>query len=471
MPRQLLLEGPNLEALIVRARTEYGADCRIVKAEKVRSGGFLGFFARERFELTVEVSEAAAGGANPGGSRQVSGQLAGQITAAMSVQDAALAQEIADAQAAREAMLAETLATPTEAVTRPVESTDMAEFDRLVMSLAEEAAREIASVDFVPAVFPAAHAVQEATETVSGYRDNATTSREAPRPQGRLGHPSSYGTFGRGIGDASAGEDEAARQADGPTGEGTPEPLDLGATQADGVVLHRWGVFTDVATAVSTSCTVPALLALGVPRRYVERFESLDTPVPLLEVVAQFGVPPVRRPEPGDLVVIAGPAEQAVVVATQVAAWMGMPATSVVLAGQIDAIRGHGRRIRTEAEAAAARRRADKAAAVGEPLIVALGIAPGKRGAAAAAPMLAAFDADTAWAVVDATKRAAVQEPALALLSSRGRIDALAAIGTAEAQAPGALLNASLPVAWLDGLPAASVVWAALIGERIAERD
>ena len=59
MPQQLLLEGADLESLMVRAREEYGADARIVRAEKVRSGGFMGFFAREHFELTVEVSDAA----------------------------------------------------------------------------------------------------------------------------------------------------------------------------------------------------------------------------------------------------------------------------------------------------------------------------------------------------------------------------------------------------------------------------
>jgi len=236
-------------------------------------------------------------------------------------------------------------------------------------------------------------------------------------------------------------------------------------------VLHKWGVFTDVATAVTTKCTVPALLALGVPRRFTRAFEDLNAPVPLLDVVAGFGVPPMRRPEPGDLLVIVGPAAEALAVSRQVAAWMGMPAESVVLAGEIDAIRGHGRRIRTAQEAKAARRRADKVAALGEPLIVALGIGPGRRGAAAAAPMVAAFEADTTWAVVDATKRAAVTEPGVKLLAEQARVDAIAAVGLADAQAPAAVLDASLPIAWMDGLPAASVVWAALLGERIADAD
>jgi len=56
---RLLLEGPDLAGLLTRVRDEHGPDARIVAAEKVRSGGIGGFFARERFEVQVEVDVAA----------------------------------------------------------------------------------------------------------------------------------------------------------------------------------------------------------------------------------------------------------------------------------------------------------------------------------------------------------------------------------------------------------------------------
>lgn len=455
MPQQLLLEGPDLEALLLRARDEYGASVKVVRAEKVRAGGFLGFFTREHFELTLEVPDAEPGTIAASTARPADASRDQAI-------DRALAAEIADARAAREAMLASVsgaelgeeptasipaataqIAAEAAATVAPAakpESTDMAEFDRLVLQLTETANAQTESMgrSFVKASFPA-----------------------APPATPRVGS-----------GSAGEGPDEpaeaSAAESVAPVVPAAPTPA-VHEPSGDGdVVLNRWGVFTDVAGAVATRCTVPALLALGVPRRFTRAFEDLDATVPLLDVVAGFGVPPVRRPEPGDLVVIAGPAEEAVSVATQVAAWLGMPAKAVALAGEIEAIRGHGRRIRNETEAAAARRRADKAAQMGEPLIVAFGIAPGRRGAAAAAPMLAAFEADTVWAVVDATKRAAVTEPGLALLSKQARVDAIAAVGLADAQAPAAVLDSSLPIAWMDGLPAASIVWAALLGERIA---
>ncbi len=458
MPQQLLLEGPDLEALLLQARDEYGPSVKIVRAEKVRTGGVMGFFTREHFELTLEVPDAEPGDVPASPARAAETQRDAAI-------DRALAAEIADARAAREAMLAgvtgqdvadkeapagEVLATEApEALATQPETTDMAEFDRLVLQLTGSmtAGAEAPARSFVKASFPA-----------------------APPSTPRTGSPSA----GEGPDaplEASAGDETPASAGEGAIVAPAAQPA-VHAPSGDGdVVLNRWGVFTDMAGAVATRCTVPALLALGVPRRFTRAFEDLDVAVPLLDVVAGFGVPPVRRPEAGDLVVIAGPAEQAVAVATQVAAWLGMPATAVALAGDIAAIRGHGRRIRTESEATGARRRADKAAQVGEPLIVALGVTPGRRGAAVAGPMVAAFDADTVWVVVDATKRAAATEPEIAVLARHARVDAIAAVGLADAQAPAAVLDYSLPIAWMDGLPAASVVWAALLGERIAAAE
>ena len=51
----LLLEGDDLEALLLRAHREGGATARIVRAEKIRRGGVLGFFAKEGFQVAVEI--------------------------------------------------------------------------------------------------------------------------------------------------------------------------------------------------------------------------------------------------------------------------------------------------------------------------------------------------------------------------------------------------------------------------------
>lgn len=517
MPQQLLLEGQNLEALIARARQEYGPGARVVRAEKVRAGGFLGFFTREHFELTVEISDADI-------VRAAATRAPVEVVPSRDAANAALAAEIADAQAARESMLAGTLgeyaadkdapyaATPMplnlDAVAghpaSPLALGDSLEFDRLVLSLTEQAeaveapapaaAREKAADTspasahapsmtraFVPATFPIAERQSPAAPGIDADRRvGAAALREDAREQ-ESGAASTGGSVLTALsGGQGSGLHGVVNEPHGDGGEDTSLPPTSSprdpssqngpsSTRLDGVVLHRWGVFTDVASAVATHCTVPALLALGVPMRCVEDYADLGSSVPLLDVVARFATPPVRRPEPGDLMVIAGPADQALSVAKGLAGWVGLPPTAVVLAGEIDAIRGHGRRIRDEHQARALRARAEKAGQLGEPMIVALGVTPGRRGAASSAPLLAAFDADTAWAVIDATKRPSTYEPTVRLLAGEGRIDGLAAVNVADAQAPCAMLDASLPVAWMDGLPAAGVVWAALLAERIAD--
>lgn len=62
MPVRLQLEGQDLESLLERVQDEYGARARIVEAEKLRTGGVGGFFAKERFAMTVELDEDGAVG-------------------------------------------------------------------------------------------------------------------------------------------------------------------------------------------------------------------------------------------------------------------------------------------------------------------------------------------------------------------------------------------------------------------------
>jgi len=54
---RLLLEGADLATLLSRVRSELGPGARVVRAERVRTGGIAGFFAREHFELTIDVPE------------------------------------------------------------------------------------------------------------------------------------------------------------------------------------------------------------------------------------------------------------------------------------------------------------------------------------------------------------------------------------------------------------------------------
>jgi hypothetical protein len=51
----MLLEGADLQELLAKAARTGGPGTRIVRAEKIRTGGLYGFFAREAYRVTIEV--------------------------------------------------------------------------------------------------------------------------------------------------------------------------------------------------------------------------------------------------------------------------------------------------------------------------------------------------------------------------------------------------------------------------------
>ncbi|WP_432572527.1 hypothetical protein [Kineococcus sp. SYSU DK005] len=57
MSTHLLLEGPDLQDLLAQVRHDHGDAARVVRAERIRSGGVAGFFTKERYEVTVEIDD------------------------------------------------------------------------------------------------------------------------------------------------------------------------------------------------------------------------------------------------------------------------------------------------------------------------------------------------------------------------------------------------------------------------------
>ncbi|MDQ1565677.1 MAG: hypothetical protein QOF96_557, partial [Actinomycetota bacterium] len=51
-------EGKNLESVLEEVRNRFGDTVTIVEANRLRTGGVGGFFARERFEVVVDVDDA-----------------------------------------------------------------------------------------------------------------------------------------------------------------------------------------------------------------------------------------------------------------------------------------------------------------------------------------------------------------------------------------------------------------------------
>ena len=57
MRTQQRFEGPDLEELLAEVRSTHGEDVVILEANKIRSGGVGGFFAREMFEIVIDLDE------------------------------------------------------------------------------------------------------------------------------------------------------------------------------------------------------------------------------------------------------------------------------------------------------------------------------------------------------------------------------------------------------------------------------
>jgi hypothetical protein len=65
LTRQLRYEGVRLDDVLARVREEHGPDANIVSADLTRRGGVGGFFARETFEVVVELESEPAPPAAP----------------------------------------------------------------------------------------------------------------------------------------------------------------------------------------------------------------------------------------------------------------------------------------------------------------------------------------------------------------------------------------------------------------------
>jgi len=406
----LLLEGADLAELMVHVRAEFGPAARIVRAERVRSGGIAGFFARERYELTIDVPDAPAGTAptllqRRGGVVTASGGGIDALLAAADAGDAGLGPGDALAPAPA-ATVAGDPVPPGPRVSTGQESfaSVLEQMRAMTGGVAPEHHLEVAA-PVAPAPAPAPAAVR-AFEPLTPAVVPGAPARGVPAPA----------------------------PAPGDLASAVPEPAGPGVPRA-------------------------ALLDLGVPAALL----GDGGPVELARLLAAVpAAPPVPR-DPGTVLVVVGPPEDAVRVAELLTlrAGSGTP----VPAGDCEAGAG-ARRLTTPA--AARRWRSERPGTDGV-TVVALGVRAGRPREDAAAELLAALAPDQAWGVVDARSKTRDCSRWIAAVGARRPLDALAVAGLFDTSEPGTVLGLGVPVAWIDGVPASRVAWAAALGEHLPE--
>jgi hypothetical protein len=160
---------------------------------------------------------------------------------------------------------------------------------------------------------------------------------------------------------------------------------------------------------------------------------------------------PAPELPPGSVFVVAGPADAAQALATQLCLAHRLAPAALVTAGRDLTQRWQAR------ELAAATRAAGR-----DPVVVALDSGD----PAWAAGIVAELAPDTMWTVVDATRKPADMRRRLAALGRPS--DALAVVNAAHTASPASVWALDAPIALLDGRPATRGTWAALLIDGLA---
>lgn len=421
MSTRLLLEGTDLAELMIHVRSEFGPTARIVRAERVRSGGVAGFFSRERYELTVDVPDAPSAQTvdqRPRALRNPSGGIEALLAAA----DAGDGDGLAPSGP---------VAVPT-AVDAAPGGTELAVLPPRV-STGERA--------FV--------SVLEQVRAMTGSGRPAELPVADGAPAARVFQPLAPTVVGAAADDVPVVLTQVAAPVPGPgrSRELAPPPP------------------TD--PQVSSSAGVPReqLIEIGLPAALLASVPG-DGPVPLGRVLASVPAAPALPRDPGSVVVVVGGAADAVRVAGLMAERLKQPAGTVVYAGRIESAGGHGRRLTT---AASAERWRARSAELDHVAVVALGAGPGADDTVVGAELLAALRPDAAWAVVDARSKPRDCRRWIESVGGGRGIDALAVHGLFETAEPGTVLGLGVPVAWVDGVPATRIAWAAALSMSLPE--
>jgi len=403
---RLLLEGSDLAELMAHVRSELGPSARIVRAERIRSGGFGGFFARERYEITVDVPPEPVQKPRAALRAVPAGGMAALLAAA----------DEADA-----------------GLDGSPEAPDRSELP---------AGRLPSRSEFAAVL-----------EKVSGLVDGDVP--ELPEGDERAALVATAGTAMPAV----SAEAVAAlvSRAVAPEPEPEPAPVLLAAVPEP----RAHDEHDDAPAPDDDLCD--ALAEIGVPRRLLAgarpTLQSVLADVPT--------APPVPR-APGSVLVVIGADDDADAVAALLAERLRLAPEAVRPAGGArprTAGRPRGAARMASAEQVAAWRAG--AATADHPWVVAVAVGPEPEDRAAAAALVRACEPDQVWAVVDARTRTADARRWIRSVTSS--VDAVAMRGLLDTAEPGAALALGAPVAWIDGVPATTVAWAAALSQALGD--
>ncbi|HWS38514.1 MAG TPA: hypothetical protein VN408_37970 [Actinoplanes sp.] len=479
----MLLEGPAIEPLLAQVRDEYGSSVRIISADKVRSGGIGGFFAKQHFELSVEVPD----------STEDSDDMAQQTVAGNGTQNFESLLEQAESrdrvttergptradlrsrQEGRSAAsgdtgvaFAELMAgldvaghlgegrparhRPVEDKSEKTEKTEDTPTVRPFRPAAAGASAVNAGQRPLPAALPTVPAfpdrqtnrdreTPEIRETAAPIRAAATSSREVtPAAPLRLTEPT-----------AAPARAAFATPAAPPAVPVSPAP----AAVVPAVPVSHSGELDQVQRN---------LMTVGMPEEMARKITGGDTYAGVLSCLAARPAAPGIPDGPGEILVVAGEVHTAVAIGKHLLEQLHVDQTHLLLAGPSTAGTGlHSSRLISSRGSAESR--ADKLQSSDHPWVVVIDAPVGGTDPFWVNDMCDALGATALWAVVDATRKTA---DTARHLRNLGDVEALVVHSVELTADPASVLGLDVPIFSLDGKPATPHAWAAMLCARIA---
>ncbi|MFI5895264.1 hypothetical protein ACIA5D_34705 [Actinoplanes sp. NPDC051513] len=479
----MLLEGPAIEPLLAQVRDEYGSGVRIISADKVRSGGVGGFFAKQHYELSVEVPDP-----NEDRNDMAKRTMSENAHTLERLLERAESQDRMDepARAAPRTVTPATFGTARPGETtfsrpaaqarpatspRPAEppraeppiegrgpdadlsrgaglSDTSAAFAELMAGLDATAEPGIERTPPKPKTVTPARG--EDAPTVRPFRPAATTETPVNTPQ-KAAMPSLAERIGGLAGEVEVEEDAPILA---PEAEAEPAPI----------VVPKVKPAAHAAPTAENEPVVRNLISVGMPEPMARQITGADTYAGVLSVLAARPSAPAVPDGPGEILVLAGDINLGVAIGRHLLDQIGVPENHLLLAAESTAGTGlHSSRLISTLDVAESR--AEKLHNADQAWVVVMDAPVGGTDPLWVNEMCDAIGATAVWAIVDATRKTADTARHLRTL---GEVEALVVHSVEITADPASVLGLDLPIYSLDGKSATPHVWAAMLCARIA---
>lgn len=451
MPTRVLLEGPAIEPLLAQVRDEYGASIRIISADKVRSGGFGGFFAKRHYELSVEVPDADERPPTPQRRPPAADEPAQTLEQLLTRAESrdritpGAGPVAADRLADRDAGMGDSegaVGGPDFGTAGRAGADPGATFAALMVGLdransfgrrRKPAPRHEATDPDRPDG-PTVRPLRPAQ--VTGSPVNGADSGAGARPLPPV--PSLAELMG------GLGVSEAAAQPPATLPPTAQPPATLRPPHADQVRRN--------------------LMMVGMPEAMAAEIVGGDTYAGVLGVLAARPSAPDVPAAPGEILVLCGDLDHALPIGRTLCEQAGIDQEYLLLGGPAAAGTGIDP-ARMLGDPPTAATQLDRLQNADHPWIVVVHAPVGGTDPIWISDMRDAVGATAVWAIVDATRKTADTARHLRAL---GEVEALVVHGVDTTMDPATVLGLDLPIVSLDGKPATPHSWAALLCARIA---